>query len=52
MPESDKILIEKAEQLPWEDILSLKAKSKDAQMELDFIANRKYHWAEHCCGML
>lgn len=52
MPESDKILIGKAEEFHWEDILFLKAQSKEAQMKLDFMANRKYHLAEHRCGML
>lgn len=52
MPESDKILIAQARSMSWEEILSLKAKSKEAQMQLDSIVRSKYHWSEYRCGML
>ena len=52
MTEHDKILIENAKRMRWEDIEESAAETSDGRAALHSLRIRKYHRDEYECGML
>ncbi len=52
MTEHDKLLVEKAEHMCWEDIDENAAETEEGRWRLHRIIMRKYHYDEWQAGML
>ena len=52
MTENDKILIDNARHMRWEDIDESAAETPEGRAALHSICMRKYHRDEYKCGML